>query len=24
LWSSSPEVERALLNTADYADARGL
>jgi len=24
LWSSSPEVERALLNTTDYADARGL
>ncbi len=24
LWSLSPEVERALLNTADYADARGL
>jgi len=24
LWSSTPEVERALLNTADYADARGL
>lgn len=24
LWSSSPELERAFLNTADYADARGL
>jgi uncharacterized protein YcgI (DUF1989 family) len=24
LWSASPELERALLNTADYADARGL
>lgn len=24
LWSSTPELERAFLNTADYADARGL
>jgi len=24
LWSSTPEIERAFLNTADYADARGL
>jgi uncharacterized protein YcgI (DUF1989 family) len=24
LWSSSPELERAFLNTADYAEARGL
>ncbi len=24
LWHSSPELERALLNTADYADARGI
>jgi hypothetical protein len=24
LWSSSPELERAFLNTADYADARGI
>jgi hypothetical protein len=24
LWSSSPESERAYLNTADYAEARGL
>lgn len=24
LWSASPELERAFLNTADYADARGL
>jgi uncharacterized protein len=24
LWSSTPEVERAYLNTADYCDARGI
>jgi hypothetical protein len=24
IWSSSPELERAFLNTLDYADARGL
>ena len=24
LWTSSPELERAFLNTADYAGARGL
>jgi hypothetical protein len=24
LWSHTPELERAFLNTADYADARGL
>jgi urea carboxylase-associated protein 2 len=24
LWSSTPELERAFLNTADYADARGI
>lgn len=24
LWSATPETERAFLNTADYADARGL
>lgn len=24
LWSSTPEIERALLNTTDYATARGL
>jgi uncharacterized protein YcgI (DUF1989 family) len=24
LWTSTPELERAFLNTADYADARGL
>jgi len=24
LWRSTPELERAFLNTADYADARGL
>jgi hypothetical protein len=24
LWSSTPELERAYLNTADYAGARGL
>jgi urea carboxylase-associated protein 2 len=24
LWSATPELERAFLNTADYADARGI
>ena len=24
LWSSTPELERAYLNTADYCDARGI
>jgi hypothetical protein len=24
LWSSTPELERALLNTKDYCDARGI
>jgi uncharacterized protein YcgI (DUF1989 family) len=24
LWTSTPELERAFLNTADYADARGI
>ena len=24
LWSSTPEIERAYLNTADYCDARGI